>query len=333
MEFPFQLSVLIPCYNVENHLDVSLWCLEQQWDDDKSMEIVFVNDASSDGTLEKLQSFCRKHPNNTLLINKVENEGVAQARNDALKVARGKWITFFDPDDTLSSGAYQAMYNDYLDDSVDILSFNTNIVLNTEILPLPHYKGHVEWEGDGKEFYKKYNTGVVWAYFYRHELLDKLRVSFQDLSFLEGELFNMDIFINDGIRVRRVDCKPYYYNSRPSSLSSISRSGHDSRMIDDMMTALEYMEQKKRTLDDEQLAGIITSKQSEIARQLIPISIRSSEVDKDRITHIKQQLIQWGAYPYKALNGGVKDVLYSLLFRFPGLLVFLRPLMKKWLKH
>ena len=155
MEYPFQLSVLIPCYNVERYLDQSLWSLEQQWDDDKSMEIVFVNDGSTDGTLELLQSFCRKHPDNTVLINKAENCGVAQARNDALKVARGRWIAFFDPDDALSSGAYQAMCNDYLDNNVDILSFEANLVLNADILPLPHYKGQIVWEGDSKEFFNK----------------------------------------------------------------------------------------------------------------------------------------------------------------------------------
>lgn len=333
MEYKYQLSVLIPCYNVENYLDVSLWCLEQQWDDDKSMEVVFVNDGSTDSTLEKLQSFCRKHPDNTVLINKEENGGVAQARNEALKVAHGKWITFFDPDDALSAGAYQAMYNDYLDDNVDVLSYESNFVLNADILPLPHYKGQIEWEGDGKDFFKKYRTTVVWTFFYSHDLLNKLNVSFPDLSFLEGELFNLDVFINDGIRVRRVDCKPYYYNSRPSSLSSINRSERDSKMIDDIMTALEYMEQKKQVQNDEDLANSISSKQSEIARRLVPVFIRSNQVDKGSMHSIKQQLSQWNVYPYKAFNGGLKDAFYELLFRFPGLLVILRPLLLKFVRH
>lgn len=333
MEYKYQLSVLIPCYNVENYLDVSLWCLEQQWDDDKSMEVVFVNDGSTDSTLEKLQSFCRKHPDNTVLINKEENGGVAQARNEALKVAHGKWITFFDPDDALSAGAYQAMYNDYLDDNVDVLSYESNFVLNADILPLPHYKGQIEWEGDGKDFFKKYRTTVVWTFFYSHDLLNKLNVSFPDLSFLEGELFNLDVFINDGIRVRRVDCKPYYYNYRPSSLSSINRSERDSKMIDDIMTALEYMEQKKQVQNDEDLANSISSKQSEIARRLVPVFIRSNQVDKGSMHSIKQQLSQWNVYPYKAFNGGLKDAFYELLFRFPGLLVILRPLLLKFVRH
>lgn len=333
MEYPFQLSVLMPCYNVERFLDHSLWCLEQQWDDDKSMEIVFVNDGTTDGTLELLQSFCRKHPDNTTLINKEINGGVAQARNDALKVARGRWVTFFDPDDSLSSGAYQAMCNEYLDDSVDILSFDANLVLNTEILPLPHYKGKIEWEGNGKEFFKKYRTDVVWTFIYRHELLNKLGVTFPSVPILEGELFNADVFLNDGIRVRRVNCKPYYFISRPHSLSSISNRENNSEMIDGAMSALENLEQKKQTLDDAQLVDRITRKQAEIARRLVPLFIRNVQVDKDRINCIREQLIHWKVYPYKLLKGGVKDKLYDLFFRSPGLLVFLRPLLMKLLGH
>ena len=329
MEYPFQLSVLIPCYNVERYLDQSLWCLEQQWDDDKSMEIVFVNDGSTDGTLELLQSFCRKHPDNTVLINKEENCGVAQARNDALKAARGRWIAFFDPDDALSSGAYQAMCNDYLDNNVDILSFEANLVLNADILPLPHYKGQIVWEGDSKEFFKKYSTSYIWNFFYSHELLEQLSVKFPNLSLLEGELFNMDVFLNGGIRVRRVNCKPYYYNSRPSSLSSVSISEQNIMKIDDIMTALGYMEQKKQDQEDGQMADRIARKQTEIARRLVPLFIRCDQVDKNRINSVREQLVQWNVYPYKTITGGAKDKLFDLLFRYPGFMINLRPLMSK----
>lgn len=331
MDYPFQLSVLVPCYNVERHLDVSLWCLEQQWDDDKSMEIVFVNDCSTDGTLELLQSFCKKHPENTVLINKEKNGGVAQARNDALKVARGRWIAFFDPDDAISSGAYQAMCNDYLDDNVDILSYDTNLVLNADILPLPHYKGKIVWEGDGLKFFKKYRTDVVWSFIYSHALLDKLGVTFPVVSILEGEMFNTDVFLNEGIRVRRINCKPYYYFARPDSLSSISSIDGNMEMIDGIMAALEDLEQRKQSSKDAWLVDRIAWKQTEIARRLIPLFIRTDQVDKGQIDRVREQLINWKIYPYRVLKGGFKDKLYDLFFRFPGFMVSLRPMLIKLL--
>ena len=104
-------------------------------------------------------------------------------------------------------------------------------------------------------------------------------------------------------------------------------------MIDDIMTALGYMEQKKQVQNDEDLANSISSKQSEIARRLVPVFIRSNKVDKGSMDNIKQQLSQWNVYPYKALNGGLKDVFYNLLFRFPKLLIVLRPLLIKFFKH
>ena len=329
MDYPFQLSVVVPCYNVERHLELSLWCLEQQWDDDKSMEVVFVNDGSSDGTLEMLQSYCRKHPDNTVIIDKVENCGVAQARNDAMRVARGRWITFFDPDDAISAGAYQAMSNDYLDDNVDILSFDSNRVYDVDMLPLPHYRGRVVWEGDGKDFFKKFDTSVPWTFIYRHELLERLGVSFPDLSFLEGGLFNLGVFLNDGIRVKRVDCKPYYYHIRTSSLSSVDTMGEDHGKVDEVMSVIEYMEQSKSRQHDAQIMRAISAKQAVVARQLMPIFLRSDQVELSTVSSIRQQLKSWHVYPYKAFAGGVKQMMYSLLFHFPRLIGITRPLMYK----
>ncbi len=334
MDYPFELSVLIPCYNVDRYLDLSLWCLEQQWDDEESMEIVFVNDGSTDGTLKKLQSYCRKHPNNTVLINKEKNGGVAQARNDALKVARGRWITFFDPDDALSAGAYQALYNDYLDDKVDILSFETNIVLGADVLPLPHYRGQVVWEGDSKAFYKKYQTDVTWDLIYSHQLLDRLGASFQGVSFLEGELFNLDVFLNEGIRVRRVSSDSYYYIARSSSLSSVGNSPDNFEKVQDLMTVIEYMELKKQQhQDDTRLVERIQMKQCRVARRLVPLFLRCDQVDSNRINQIRQQLKQWDINPYKTFTGGLKDASYNLMLHWPGVLMALRPALKRFLSR
>ena len=329
MDYPYQLSVLLPCYNVEKYLERSLWCLEQQWDDEQSMEIIFVNDCSTDGTLAMLQSFCRKHPHNTVLINKERNGGVAQARNDALRVARGRWITFLDPDDALSSGAYQAMFKDYLCDDIDILSFETNLVFDADILPLPHHRGHIEWEGDSKEFYKKYLTNVTWIFIYSHELLDRLGVSFPALSFLEDTMFNLDVFLSDGIKVRRVNCKSHYYITRPTSLSSIRPAGRNMEMIGDIMTALGYMEKKKQNQDDAQVVERIIWKQHDIARRLVPIFIRCNQLKAEEVRRIRHQLKEWGLYPYKPFEGGKKHALFDILFRFPRLLSVLRPIVLK----
>ncbi len=329
MDYPFHLSVLIPCYNVERYLDRSLWCLEQQWDDEESMEIIFVNDCSTDGTLAMLQSFCRKHPHNTVLINKERNGGFAQACNDALRAARGRWITFFSPDDALSSGAYQAMFNDYLRDDIGILSFQTNIIEDVDVLPLPHYKGRVEWEGSSKDFYNKYLTDFTWIFIYSHELLDRLGVTFTDLPFFEETLFNLDVFLNDGIKVRRVDCKSHYHFTRHTSLSSIGPASGNTEMIDNLMAGLELMEQKKQAQDDSKVVERITWKQKDIAQRFVPSFICCDHVDVSMMKKIRRQLMDRSIYPYSPFKGGMKHLLSDLLFRCPRLLSVLRPALMK----
>lgn len=320
MEYPYKLSVIVPCFNVESHLDVSLSCLEKQWDD-QSLEIILVNDCSIDGTLSKLETFAQRHPDNTVIINKTKNEGVAAARNDGLKVARGEWITFFDSDDALADYTYQGLCENYLNGPVNILSYKTNIIWSASKFNHPaHNNGEIEWEGDGREFYKKFLTNVTWIFIYRHDLLLKVNASFRKLSFLEDTLFNFEVFLNDDVYVRRVDSKSHYYIMHSTSLSNVETPGRQRQMADDMMSVLKIMQEKKNTLDDKELVDRIIWKQRDIALRFVPLFLRCEDLDLSMVRNVRKQLFAWGTYPYDCKTGGMKGLMNDVLFRFPHLL-------------
>jgi len=329
MRYPFKLSVILPCYNVEKYLDLSLRCLENQWDDD-SLEIVFVNDCSTDGTLNRLRAFCDDHPHNTRLVNKTQNEGVSKARDDGLSVARGQWITFLDPDDALVDNAYKDLYEHYVSEDIQVLSFETNIHSEKEEITriissastLPYSRERVKWVGTGKEFFKRYLTNVCWIFFYSHQLIDRLHVKFRDLTYLEDALFNMDIILNDGITVKRVDCKYHYWIHRANSLSNIQSPERNVELIDNIMTALGYMQEMKNGINDAQVIERISWKQQDSSRGIVPILLRCN-IHCNQIRSIRQQLKSWNAYPYHRSRGR-SDVLFDFLFRFPHILSTMR---------
>lgn len=332
MNYPFKLSVILPCYNVEKYLDLSLRCLEHQWDDE-SLEIIFVNDCSTDGTLSRLQTFCHHHPNNTQLINKTQNEGVNRARNDGLAVARGQWITFLDPDDALLDYAYKDLYENYVSDDIHILSFETNIHSEQEDIDkilstatIQPATDRVEWEGEGKEFFKRYLTNVCWIFFYNHQLIDRLHVNFRDLTYLEDALFNMDTILNDGVIVRRVNCKYHYWIHRANSLSNIQSPKRNLSLIDNIMKALGYMQEMKHGITDSELIDRISWKQKDSSRGIVPILLRCN-INCSQISKIRKQLKAWNAYPYHRSNGR-SDVIFDLLLRFPHILSAMRSFIK-----
>lgn len=94
---PF-LSIIIPCYNVEDYLPHTLESLSQLTCSDEC-EYIFVNDGSTDSTLSLIHSFAQEHTQ-AKVINQ-PNQGVSAARNAALEIAIGQYVLCLDGDDFL----------------------------------------------------------------------------------------------------------------------------------------------------------------------------------------------------------------------------------------
>ena len=90
-----KVSVIVPVYNVEKYLKKCLDSLVNQTL--KDIEIICVNDGSTDNSLQILQEYANTHPN--IVIVDQENQGVSLARNNGIKKAKGGYIGFVDPDD------------------------------------------------------------------------------------------------------------------------------------------------------------------------------------------------------------------------------------------
>lgn len=94
-------------YNVELYLRESLSCIVNQTL--RETEIICVNDGSTDGTLAILEEFAARD-NRITVIDKKSNEGLAVARNDALELATGKYVSFVDGDDLIDLDLFRKAY-------------------------------------------------------------------------------------------------------------------------------------------------------------------------------------------------------------------------------
>ncbi len=100
-----KISIIIPVYNVEEYLRQSMDSVVNQTY--KNLEIICVNDGSPDNSLEILKEYEAKD-NRIVLIDK-KNEGVAAARNDAMKIATGDYMMFVDGDDWIELNACERL--------------------------------------------------------------------------------------------------------------------------------------------------------------------------------------------------------------------------------
>lgn len=94
-------SLVVPCYNVARYLDKFLNSVATQTSGHRNLEVILVDDGSTDSTPEIAQRWASKFPD-WIKYHRQENKGLCGARNTGLAMAKGDWISFPDPDDFLN---------------------------------------------------------------------------------------------------------------------------------------------------------------------------------------------------------------------------------------
>ncbi len=102
-----KVSIIVPIYNVENHLEKCLESLINQ--SLKEIAIILVNDGSKDGSGEIAKEYQNRYPNKIMYLEK-ENGGLSDARNYGIPYATGEYVAFLDSDDYVELTTYEEMY-------------------------------------------------------------------------------------------------------------------------------------------------------------------------------------------------------------------------------
>ncbi len=140
-EFEYRATIIVPVYNVEAYLYKCLDSLIAQTINKGEMEIILLNDGSTDNGLE----ICKEYADTYDFVKLVdkENEGVSATRNLGIKMAKGKYMFFVDSDDTIEPDAVKAVC-DFFDkhyDEVDMVAYYDRYFTNgVEDKPHMRYK-------------------------------------------------------------------------------------------------------------------------------------------------------------------------------------------------
>ena len=113
------VSVIIPVYNTSKYLSECLDSVINQSFED--LEIICVNDGSTDGSLEILNDY--RSRDSRIRVMTQENQGLSSARNTGLANSTGEYVLFLDSDDCLSHDAIEKAYDLAEDNSSDLVLF------------------------------------------------------------------------------------------------------------------------------------------------------------------------------------------------------------------
>ncbi len=105
-----KISVIVPCYNVSDYIERCMNSLLNQTIGFDNLELILVDDASTDNTLEKLKRYEKQYPNQIILIPCQKNGRQGTARNIGLQYATSPYIGYVDSDDWIEPDMYEKMY-------------------------------------------------------------------------------------------------------------------------------------------------------------------------------------------------------------------------------
>lgn len=205
----YKVSVIIPVYNSQNYIEECLQSIVMQTLN--SIEIVIVNDGSTDGSLKIIEKFERKY-NNIKVITQ-ENLGVVKARITGYKNATGEYIGWVDSDDFVEKNMYEKLYNKAIEKNSDIVICNYKFYPynpSKKIKWFKNFTGQVDYN-----FIEK-NT-IQWNKLVKREFLEKVNIV--DLFKKIGEGAYSIVLINTD-KIATIDEELYNYRVGHESLSS-----------------------------------------------------------------------------------------------------------------
>jgi len=117
------ISIIIPCYNAEKYIDRCMESIVGQTIGIENLQVIIVNDASTDSTFEKMREWEKRFPENVLLITYTENIRQGGARNIGVCYADAEYISFVDADDWIELDTYEVVYANAKEKKWDVISF------------------------------------------------------------------------------------------------------------------------------------------------------------------------------------------------------------------
>lgn len=231
------ITVIVPVYNTEKYLEE---CLDSIFNQTlRDIEVICVNDESSDNSRQILQSYHEKH-NNMRIIDQ-PNSGVSIARNNALKLAKAPYIMFVDSDDAIDTRTCETAYKKMQEHNADVVMYSHSLVYNNALHPRQEFGEQekiFEEEECNNVLYRRFfglsrdemdiierqdSLSPVCTKIYKKSIIEENNIEFYDIrdigSFEDG-FFNLQYFNFCKKAVYLPECLYFYRRDNESSVTT-----------------------------------------------------------------------------------------------------------------
>lgn len=251
MRKSIKISVIIPIYNMERYLSE---CLDSVFGQSlKEMEVICVDDGSTDKTKEILEEYSRKYSNMSIIYQ--NRQGAGNARNKGIEIAQGEFIAFMDSDDYYpSNDVLETLYNAAKENNVPMAGGNLYRILESKtILRLSAEFNH---SGSNRiitsgEYQIPYG---FYRFIYNNDIIKKNGIDFPNFVRNQDPPFMLDALIASS-RLWITTKDVYVCREFDKRIELTSK-----KVICDIMRGFLYMMQKSKKCNYYKLQSIIFDK-------------------------------------------------------------------------
>ena len=229
------ISVVVPVYNVDKYLEKSLDSIIKACKDD--MEILLINDGSTDSSGEICEKYVKKYPHLIKYINQT-NHGLGNVRNVGLEYAKGKYIASIDSDDTIDPNFFtDAIY--YCNNDIDIVIYDwLSIIPDKENFPTPAMDEMLKFDSKFKKILYATIMPSACNKIVKRSLYDELNIKYAEGLKFE-DLSTNPLIMLKAQKIKYINKSYYEYLITPNS---IMRTAANYDMIDILKMLDDRME-------------------------------------------------------------------------------------------
>lgn len=213
------VSIIIPCYNLENYIVECIKSVEAQTFQD--FNIIVVDDGSKDNSVNRIKTYIATSGVNNIELICKKNGGASSARNEGIKHATGKYIGFIDGDDFIDCDYLKNRVTAIQGNDADlcvggIRTFQNDSFGEECVLKYIFFAGKDEIEKNIDELNFMFIDPI--GKLYKKEIIEKNNLKFDErLKVAEDLAFALDFF-SCVDRLQLIDDCTYNYRIRPDSL-------------------------------------------------------------------------------------------------------------------
>lgn len=252
-----KVSIVVPAYNTEKYIFKCLLSLISQTL--KEIEIIVVNDGSTDGTPFVIKKF--SDADGRIKVINQSNLKQGAARNNGTKIAKGEYIGFVDSDDWVDLDYFEKLYN-------SAKKYDSDIALATNVR-IGNGKTKKRLNIEKEEFVTTLQDKIDISHqaknpcptnkIYRREMLEKNSITWPEGVYCEDKLFTIQAiyYANGLVTVPEVN---YYYYRNPNSTVNSKKQKHSEKLLEHKILArkavLEFLREKNAQIRDKDFWAI-----------------------------------------------------------------------------